>query len=246
CGRLAETQLYNNKPFTEQDEHPWLGRIIYRFVNGSSTYRCAAVLLDSRNVLAPALCLKGKAIQEHTPDAVTFETPECLSAGSVPRAFEIERIFVPPEYNETAYQNDLAVIRLAEEVPFSKTVQPICLPQSAENSRALAGMNLELIGHELGNYRPDSLRVKTHAHMLDQTLCQKLYQQISPQQICGYVSGSPLQAGSILVGVRLIDGEPVQYYLIGHLLAGYNEIVDGADLFMYIAPYKDWIEKIMK
>ncbi|XP_041673712.1 ovochymase-2-like [Drosophila eugracilis] len=139
CGRLIETELYNDKSYTEQEEHPWLGRILYRDVNGSSSYRCTVVLLNSRHVLAPALCVKGKYIREQTPFAVMFGNPVCLSGKTSPRSFEIDEVFVPPEYNQTSYKYDLAVIRLMEHVLFSKHIQPICLPQSEEILSSLAG-----------------------------------------------------------------------------------------------------------
>ncbi|EDW96166.2 phenoloxidase-activating factor 1 [Drosophila yakuba] len=238
CGRLLETQLYKHKTHTEQDEHPWLGRILYRDANQFTTYRCTVVLLHSRHGVAPALCVTGRSIREQTPFAVMFGSPECSSGGT----FEIEDFFVPPNYTNARYEIDFAVIRLKDEVPFSQHIQPICLPQSDEIVPTLAGQNVEVIGFEVWSYEVSSLRRKTFAHLVVHSVCQEQYKHISPHLICGYVRGTPLQQGAILVGVRLVEGEPRQYYLIGHLLAKFDSVVSGADLFMYIAPYKNWIE----
>ncbi|XP_026831864.1 venom protease-like [Drosophila erecta] len=238
CGGLLETQLYKDKAYTEQDEHPWLGRILYRDANQSTTYRCTVALLHPRHGLAPALCVNGRSNRKQTPFAVMFGGQEC----SFGRTFEIEEFFVPPNYTHASYELDFAVIRLKEEVPFSQHIQPICLPQSEEISPTLAGQNVEVIGFEVGSYEASSMRRKTFAHLVVHSVCQEQYNHISPHLICGFVRGAPLQQGAILAGVRIVDGEPRQYFLIGHLLAKFDSVVSGADLFMYIAPYRNWIE----
>ncbi|EDW49630.1 GM23131 [Drosophila sechellia] len=82
CGRLLENQLYNDKTFAEQDEHPWLGRILYRDANKSTTsYRCTVVLLNPRHGLAPALCVDGRSIRENTPFAVMLGDQSAPPAG---------------------------------------------------------------------------------------------------------------------------------------------------------------------
>lgn len=124
-----ENQLYNDKTFAEQDEHPWLGRILFRDGNQFTTcYRCTVVLLNPRRGLAPALCVDGRTKDPYS---------------SV----------------------------------FGRTIR-----------------------------------------------------------------GAPLHPDAILAGVRLVNGEPIQYYIIRQLLAKFDSVFSGADLFMYIAPYINWIE----
>ncbi|EDX12191.1 CLIP domain-containing serine protease 2 [Drosophila simulans] len=235
CGRLLENQLYNDKTFAEQDEHPWLGRILYRDANQSTiSYHCTVVLLNPRHGLAPALCVDGRSIRGKTPFAVMLGGPECSSG----RTFEIDEIFIPPNYTYTRYEFDFAVIRLRKE---AQHIQPICLPESGEFAPTLAGQNVEVIGFEVRTNDTSILRRKTSAHLVVHSVCEEQYKHISPHQICGYVRGAALQPGAILAGVRLVNGEPGQYYLIGHLLAKFDSLVSGADLFMYIAPYINWI-----
>jgi len=56
------------------------------------------------------------------------------------------------------------------------------------------------------------------------------------------IRGAPFHPDAILAGVRLVNGEPIQYYIILQLLAKFDSVFSGADLFMYIAPYINWIE----
>jgi secreted trypsin-like serine protease len=52
------------------------------------------------------------------------------SPGSSHRAVNVQRITKHPDYNSpNEHSNDIAVIRLANSVPFSTSISPICLPQ---------------------------------------------------------------------------------------------------------------------
>lgn len=42
----------------------------------------------------------------------------------------VSRIFIHPEYVETGYINDIALLQLATPVQFSDYIRPVCLPAS--------------------------------------------------------------------------------------------------------------------
>ncbi|XP_022209425.2 chymotrypsin-2-like [Drosophila obscura] len=242
CGRLDEGQLYTNKAQAEQDEHPWLGRIVFKNRNDSKqeafVYHCVAVLLNARHVLAPASCFGGKNVNEYTY-AVMFDSSDCESSAHT-RMFMIENIIMHPDYKNDTLGDDLAVIRLDRDVSFSVFLQPICIPQSWEGPTTLLAANVDMIGYEMGK-NMNSRRIKAYAHIIDPQLCVERYPGITERHMCGYINGADLQLGSILIGVRVEKGVPTNYYLIGNLMAKYEIFISAPYLFTCIAPYRAWI-----
>ncbi|XP_034130766.1 CLIP domain-containing serine protease 2-like [Drosophila guanche] len=205
CGRLEERQLYNDNAYAEQDEHPWLGRLVYKNQSESFIFHCVAVLLSVRHVLAPASCFKGSKVYEYTPHAVLFDTSsDCAQASSHARMFKIEKIIVHPDYKNNTLGDDLAVVRLDRDVPFSAFVQPICMPHSWDGPATFVAANVDLIGYEMGN-NTRSRRIKAYAHVSDPQSCVLRYPE-TRSQLCGYIKGAELQPGSPLIGVRVEKG----------------------------------------
>lgn len=243
CGRVIDSQLYNNNPITQLNEQPWVCRVLYRNTSALDVkYLCTAVLLNSRHVLAPASCLHFK---EYTPFAVSFVN---LNVGPSPTRFEINDSFISPRYVEGSYEHDIVVFRLAKEIPLVTSVKPICLPPSDEANFPIAGDYVELVGHEMGNGLVESQLLKTHVQIVDKMTCQNACKNSMLENlVCGYVRENSryprlrVELGSILVGVNVIDGDPVELYVLGLRLAGFDWEIEGPDIFIMIAPYRKWI-----
>ncbi|KAH8315980.1 hypothetical protein KR074_000925, partial [Drosophila pseudoananassae] len=246
CGRFIESQLYNNNSITQLNEQPWVCGILYRSDSMNMSYRCTGVLVNSRHVLTPAKCFHH---EDHTPFAVSFVT---LNVGPSPTTFEIENHFISPRYAKNSYEHDIAVIRLAKEVPLASSLKPICLPPSDEAYLPMAGDYVELVGHTKRDSLVESQPLKTHVQIVDQVTCQSAYKRSTLEHlVCGYVRENSrypkllVELGSILVGVNVIDGDPDELYVLGMRLAGFDWQIDGPDIFIMIAPFKKWIEEII-
>jgi hypothetical protein len=62
-----------------------------------------------------------------------------------PKDIAVAKIFVHPDYKPPIFYHDIALIRLKENAPFSKFVQPVCLPPP--DSRNLEGALAVLTGN---------------------------------------------------------------------------------------------------
>ncbi|BFF91557.1 CLIP domain-containing serine protease 14D-like [Drosophila madeirensis] len=168
-----------------------------------------------------------------------FDTSsDCAQASVHSRMFKIEKIIVHPDYKNNTLGDDLAVVRLDREVPFSAFVQPMCMPHSWEGPANFVAAYVDLIGYEMGNKKRSRL-IKAYEHISDPQSCLLRYPEISQRQMCGYIKGAELQPGSPLIGVRVYKGLPANYYLIGNLVGGYDPSLSAPYLFISIAPYRN-------
>jgi len=121
---------------------------------------CGGALVNSRHIVTAAHCTHGKTVAElavtigdHNTSASAME-PEQTWAG-------VEKIIEHPEYNGDVL-NDIAVLRLAQEVDLS-LFSPVCLPQpSVTSSQEFAGRNATAVGwgalaYQTGDY-PETLQ----------------------------------------------------------------------------------------
>jgi len=125
--------------------YPWIGRLVVRHDNNwieqlidgeFDMDRCTVSLISSRHVIFAKHCLLGTSIAPEIEDLpklygnkyevkgnfkVTFGPP-----GEIDPNFVIKEFFIPPQPKSKS-AHDIVVARI-EEVVFSDTLRPICLP----------------------------------------------------------------------------------------------------------------------
>merc|ERR1712178_329289 len=88
---------------------------------------CGGTIINKRTVITAAHCYEGAdprlfqvVVGQHSkrsPDKYT-------------KRYRVAEIKNHPQWNPRTLENDISIIKLAEDIEFNQAVQPICLPQS--------------------------------------------------------------------------------------------------------------------
>ncbi|KAH8412454.1 hypothetical protein KR009_002319, partial [Drosophila setifemur] len=264
CGKLRESQLYNNEMTTGPDEHPWVGRLGNRKNDSFIEFNCLAVLIHERYALVPAHCILMRT-KESGANVILFGdwrsnadigASDCRAMGAtqcspVPQELEIEELAVHPLFNDNWRDYDIAVAKLARSVELTDYVQPICLPptdnQPVDN---YIGQWLETTGFRFyppsNHHEEVNWRRKVLVHTATPEYCNSLTRGwiLSHNQICAVWPSAEyrLVSGAPLMGIELVNGKPHRYYLIGISSFGSkNSYYFYIERFMRILPFKEWI-----
>ncbi|XP_034938681.1 CLIP domain-containing serine protease 2-like [Chelonus insularis] len=142
CGRDLSLRIVGGER-ADLDEFPWMALLEYQKPNGRST-ACGGVLISHRYVLTAAHCIKGKDLPKtwrlvsvRLGEYDTSTDNDCISDGRgsqvcapPPIAVGVEEQIAHEDYNPTSrdQKNDIALLRLSQDVSFTDFIKPICLP----------------------------------------------------------------------------------------------------------------------
>ncbi|KYQ50711.1 Proclotting enzyme, partial [Trachymyrmex zeteki] len=107
---------------------PWITALGYTNSKNPNVpkWLCGGALISSRHVLTAGHCVYGRA--DLYKVRIGDLDLNSNNDGATPFEDFIERKTVHPEYNSKTYTNDVAVLKTANEVSFTRLLHPICLP----------------------------------------------------------------------------------------------------------------------
>ncbi|XP_053685368.1 transmembrane protease serine 9-like [Sabethes cyaneus] len=230
-------------------EFPWMAQLV---INGEIG-ACAGTLISKRYILTVAHCfgnpLPNKVrLGEHTIDQDIDCNGRKEDCAPPVRDYNIECITTHPGYTRRTYTDDIALIRLSEDVQCEDHIQPICLPhttdlRSYQSSRyIIAGWGrTEMFGE------PSKILLKATIPLANNAECEKWSRtNVTDKQLCaGMVgvdacagdSGAPLGYGAKLYGMRFVQ--------FGLVSVGRGCGISPS-LYVNVSHYMDWIIANMK
>ncbi|EDV57970.2 coagulation factor IX [Drosophila erecta] len=114
CGVLPNGKIGNNI------WSPWMAYLH----TSELIYVCGGTVITEKLILTAAHCTRAK-------EQLVASVGEFIQAEdgneTISSAHQVNQTFVHPLYNMTANANDIAILGLATDIVFSKTIRPICI-----------------------------------------------------------------------------------------------------------------------
>uniref|UniRef100_A0A1Q3FMH9 limulus clotting factor C n=2 Tax=Culex tarsalis TaxID=7177 RepID=A0A1Q3FMH9_CULTA len=253
CGHYVQNRIIGGQNASMM-EFPWLALLGYRGPHGPD-FHCMGTLINARYVLTGATCVYARKpyfvrLGEHTigqdKDCNVNDASDCAPPV---QDRDIEYAVRHQSYDTRSKQNDIALIRLKEEITFEDHIQPICLPVTTElrnNNPAeyiIAGWGKTEQFGEIS----ETLQKATVPAVPDRDECQRQFEAsgritINDGHLCAGVdggadtcngdSGGPLGYPAQLNGIRF-----VQYGIVSFG----RGCARGPSVYTNVAKYIDWI-----
>ncbi|XP_039757888.1 CLIP domain-containing serine protease 2-like [Pararge aegeria] len=215
CGIMTPNKIYGGT-LTDIDEHPWMALIKYQNPDNATEtgFLCGGVLISSRYVLTAAHCVTSRSdskrfkitevrlgewdISKDT-DCIFYKEADC----SLPvQNVQVEEVIAHEDYvpDDEHQLNDIALLRLSDNVTFNDFVKPICLPTNASlraTEKWLWNQSLEVAGWgETGTIKDTGAlnnvatekKEKVDLSVFNKKVCKRRYalagRQITNKQLC--------------------------------------------------------------
>ncbi|KAM3965454.1 transmembrane protease serine 9-like [Aphomia sociella] len=260
------------RPQNVAREFTHMGAIGWKTPTDSYIFKCGSTLISPKFVLTAAHCTKASprdtSIADIEPKIVRFGTKNIYLGDviSTLRANDanISRIIVHPNYEPPKKYFDIALMELANEILFSKKVQPACLWNKPDDS---FGSLATVTGWGIakpGALNTSAILLAGDVDMINSTNCERLlksssnrhWKGIKDNQLCagkpkGGVdacqgdSGGPLQV-KIPLPKTYTDSEGSMYYVIGVTSFGVGcALPNLPGVYTRVSSFLDWIENIV-
>merc|ERR1719334_2096895 len=131
CGQANAASRIVNGTETAENQYPWQAAMVY--YGGSSVF-CGGSVIGSKHILTAAHCT-----QAVTDYGISYEVLVGAHSLNTPASSQqilpATRFIQHAAYDDSTYDNDIAIIELVNHIDFSSTIiRPVCLPSSASNA----------------------------------------------------------------------------------------------------------------
>uniref|UniRef100_A0A182JYL3 CLIP domain-containing serine protease n=1 Tax=Anopheles christyi TaxID=43041 RepID=A0A182JYL3_9DIPT len=267
CGTITVNRIAHGNA-TRVFEYPWMVLLRYES-NGVLSDRCGGSLINNRYVLTAAHCVRtsssirlvkvrlGEHDKRQPVDCHVYSDGEKDCADPAIDV-DIESMIVHKDYNRPIkFRHDIALLRMAQEIEFSDSIKPICLPVNEEIRRKVLSKYIitgwgtteqqslsELLLQAIVNHVPiPECQQKMNENFLYVTLADEWQMCAAGEGLvdsCQGDSGGPLGFSVDVAGAKFVQ--------FGIVSAGVRscgkESVPG--IYTRVTSYMNWIVANMK
>lgn len=192
CGNVLSNRIYGGN-VTKIDEFPWMALIEYSKPGGTKGHHCGGSLINSRYVLTASHCVNGAGLPKdwklsgvRLGEWDTATNPDCevdvrgeKDCAPAHLDVKVEQTLPHPQYDPLSKDqlNDIALLRLKQNVAYTDFVRPICLPINSNlRSAAFDGILMDVAGWgKTETASASSLKLKASVAGVKLNDCQKVY-----------------------------------------------------------------------
>ena len=237
CGvpQTNRLRIVGGQP-ASKNEYPWQVALV-RY--GSSKPFCGGTPISSNTILTAAQCQTSTLLFQ----VVVGDHDVTRSDGE--QKIAPSQWISHPDYNSNGNNNDFAIVRLSQDVTFSNTVMPACLPDSTKNYDNVAATVTGWGTLSSGGSQPSvlyevDLRTQSNAQCTSSATAYSR-SDITSNMICASNPGKDSCQGDS--GGPLVTLENNRYYsLIGVVSWGYGcAQADAPGVYSRVTEQLDWI-----
>lgn len=256
CGRtqVQKIRIVGGQP-AELGAWPWIAVLGYRSNRSPITqWLCGGALITTRHVLTAAHCTRHPSLKLFKVRLGELDLDNNVNDGANPIDVNIDRVIVNPSYNPSKYTDDIAILRLQNEVTLSRNIQPICIPKTDEikNVNLLAKFPF-VAGWGSVQFKGPSVTALQEVQLpiVSNEDCRKAYStkgaDIISRQLCAGLAKGGKDACQGDSGGPLMLPHKGTYYLIGVVSYGFRCAEPGfPGIYSRVTSYLNWISQNLK
>ncbi|XP_047989851.1 uncharacterized protein LOC125229114 [Leguminivora glycinivorella] len=239
---------------TDLHQLPWTVRLAInpRLKGLHSPDYCGGTIISSRYVLTAAHCLHNtfKDISQLEVFLAEYDTntyPEdCITGNGKKDCIhnivkKVEHVIIHKDYNDTYLQNDVALLRLSSDIPYTDFIRPICLP--SQDIADVNGENIIIAGWGLDGKKETNLKQAANVNYVSNVKCKEQYSYKDDSMFCSIGDhGEDICHGDS--GGPLMVLSENKYFLSGVVSGKRGDHECGSSvssLFNNVFFHKDWI-----
>nr|XP_021207850.1 phenoloxidase-activating factor 3 isoform X4 [Bombyx mori] len=258
CGLEAtETDRLTGGTETELYQYPWtvLLKTTFNYGTHKAAFNCGGSLISSRYVLTAGHCVfdpNGTIanvevhLAEYDKQSFPVDCKMVLGVGQKCIQNLImygEDVIRHPLYDDNSLSNDIALIRLRGNVPYTDYIRPICLPPINIDDPEFSNLRLAVAGWGSNGRFISDIKQSTVVNLVPQARCKFFYPALSDTQLCaaGYSGEDTCKGDS---GGPLMTVYGGKYFVVGVVSGKRADSPCGTSmpsLYSNVYRYIDWI-----